>query len=91
MDKVEGPIIRIGITMRVDVCRKGEEKRDSIDQRLLLWVQSMGGIPLLVPNVIRSVSEANQWLKNLNIDALLLSGGNDLGDADRDSTEFCIY
>ena len=67
--------------MRVDVCREGEEKRDSIDQRLLLWVQSMGGIPLLVPNNIKSDSEANQWLRNLKIDALLLSGGNDLGDA----------
>ena len=41
-----------------------------------------------MPNVIKSDSEANQWLKNLKIDALLLSGGNDLGDApDRDSTE----
>ena len=88
MDKVKVPITRVGITMRVDVCREGGEKRDSIDQRLLLWVQSMGGIPLLVPNNIRSDSEANQWLKNLKIDALVLSGGNDLGDApDRDSTE----
>ena len=67
MDKVKVPITRVGITMRVDVCREGEEKRDSIDQRLLLWVQSMGGIPLLVPNNIKSGSEANQWLKNLKI------------------------
>ena len=91
MDKVEGPIIRIGITMRVDVCLKGKEKRDSIDQRLLLWVRSLGGMPFLVPNNIRSVSEANEWLKHLNIHALLLSGGNDLGDApDRDSTELYL-
>ena len=41
MDKVKVPITRVGITMRVDVCREGEEKRDSIDQGLFLWVQSM--------------------------------------------------
>lgn len=88
MDNLAGSMPRIGITMRVDVCLEGKERRDSIDQRLLLWVQSLGGVPFVTPNNIGSVFEASEWLKRLSLDALLLSGGNDLGDApERDITE----
>jgi len=88
VDNLVGSMIRIGITMRVDVCLEGKERRDSIDQRLLRWVQSLGGLPFPTPNNIRSVCEAKEWLNGLSLDALILSGGNDLGDApERDITE----
>jgi putative glutamine amidotransferase len=87
--------ILIGITQRIDKINAYDEWRDSLDQRLVDWVIDAGFIPVLIPNsLVNALSESSshplleQWLNVLNIDALLLSGGNDIGVATkRDITE----
>ena len=87
--------ILIGITQRIDKINAYDEWRDSVDQRLVDWVIDAGFIPVLIPNsLVNALSESSshplleQWLNVLNIDALLLSGGNDIGVATkRDITE----
>jgi putative glutamine amidotransferase len=88
-------IYKIGITQRVDIIDKYHESRDALDQRLINWVRSSGNIPIPIPNSLVSISPNNQlqpdlelWLKNVNIDTFILSGGNDIGKAiNRDVTE----
>jgi N5-(cytidine 5'-diphosphoramidyl)-L-glutamine hydrolase len=87
--------ILIGITQRIDKVNAYDEWRDSVDQRLVEWVIDAGFIPIPIPNnLVNSSSEScghpflEQWLSLLNINALLLSGGNDIGTvAQRDVTE----
>ena len=87
--------ILIGITQRIDKVNAYDEWRDSVDQRLIEWVIDAGFIPVPIPNnLVNTSSEYSdhplleQWLNLLNINALLLSGGNDIGvDAQRDVTE----
>ena len=87
--------ILIGITQRIDKVKAYDEWRDSEDQRLVEWVIDAGFIPVPIPNnLVKTSSESGghplleQWLNLLNINALLLSGGNDIGmAAQRDVTE----
>jgi N5-(cytidine 5'-diphosphoramidyl)-L-glutamine hydrolase len=87
--------ILIGITQRIDKVNAYDEWRDSVDQRLVEWVIDAGFIPVPIPNnLVNASSEScchpllEQWLNLLNINALLLSGGNDIGvAAQRDVTE----
>lgn len=87
--------IRIGITMRVTENTSYPEQRDALSKE---WGDYIAGVlpeAILVPllnrpdDVIRSVEE-------LNIDGIILSGGNDWGVAvERDETEkrlvdYCI-
>lgn len=74
------------------------EVRDSLDQRMVRWVISMGYSPILIPNslVNESVSAAEQlllkeWIKSVQLDALILSGGNNIGEmVKRDLTEIVL-
>jgi N5-(cytidine 5'-diphosphoramidyl)-L-glutamine hydrolase len=84
----------VGVTQRVDKIDSHNEWRDALDQKLIEWVVKIGFLPVPIPNtLIDAASLHNQpvldsWLKRLNIDALLLSGGNDIGDVlQRDLTE----
>ena len=87
--------ILIGITQRIDKVNAYDEWRDSVDQRLVEWVIDAGFIPVPIPNnLVNASSESDshplleQWLSLLNINALLLSGGNAIGTvAQRDVTE----
>ena len=87
--------IKIGITQRVDRFEDFDEYRDTLDQRLIKWVICAGFIPVTIPNSLVDTSLTNNeqlnlniWLNVLEIDAILLSGGNDIGDIkNRDLTE----
>ncbi|MDA8817710.1 gamma-glutamyl-gamma-aminobutyrate hydrolase family protein, partial [Planktomarina sp.] len=87
--------LKIGISQRVDSIISHAEYRDAVDQRLTNWVAECGCIPVPIPNnlVDLTLPSDNQpfldeWLTELNIDAILLSGGNDLGEViARDLTE----
>ena len=87
--------IKIGITQRVDRFEDIDEYRDTLDQRLINWVICAGFIPVTIPNSLVDTSLTNNeqlnlniWLNVLEIDAILLSGGNDIGDIkNRDMTE----
>jgi gamma-glutamyl-gamma-aminobutyrate hydrolase PuuD len=76
----------IAISQRVDHLSAGGESRDALDQRLTSWVAALGALAVPVPNTLGEGLE--QWLGAMRPSALLLSGGNDIGDSpERDSTE----
>ena len=72
---------RVGVSQRVDAIPAREEHRDALDVRLgqLLW--SLGFLPLpLCSGVAEVPDEAAAYLEALQLDAVVLSGGNDLGE-----------
>ena len=87
--------LKIGITQRVDRVVSYDESRDCLDQRLIDWVRSSDFIPVPIPNGLVNISLSDNsqpsldiWLEQICIDAVLLSGGNDIGEIKhRDYTE----
>lgn len=85
--------MRIAISQRVDVIERHAERRDALDQRWAHRIESLGLTPVPVPNALQS---PQAWAVALGIEALLLTGGNDLvgqpeasnGSSERDRTEF---
>lgn len=77
---------KIAISLRIDHHRNINEYRNSIDIRLVDWVISLGFQPFLIPNHYNF--NPDDYLKIIKPDALILSGGNDLGEFDfRDDVE----
>jgi len=65
------------------------ETRDAIDHRYIDWVSHIGGLPFPLPNNLGSL--LNYWLDELKPSAILLSGGNDIGEfPERDRVEVGI-
>lgn len=85
--------IIVGITQRIDRVAGRAELRDALDQRLVQWVIHAGFLPVVVPNTLSSnghpdVTLLADWLHTLRPGALILSGGNDIGEYPaRDTTE----
>ena len=87
--------IMIGVTQRVDKVEPYGEWRDALDQRLIDWVVQSDFVPVPIPNTLISMVSPKSpqltlehWLNTLKINAILLSGGNDIGDIkQRDLTE----
>ena len=78
----------VGVTQQVDQFRSNKEIRDTLDHRLVDWVLRTGCVPVPIPNNLvdlKLTSETqptlNEWLKATNIEAILLSGGNDIGSS----------
>jgi len=86
----------IGITQRVDKIGAYAEDRDSIDERMISWAIKADFMPVSIPNNLVDISDGSQllldqWLELIHIDAIILSGGNDIGNiAQRDMTETCL-
>ncbi len=80
----------VAISQRVDVLPDRGETRDGVDQALSRLVLAAGFAPAPVPNVLSSHRGAlAAWVSLVRPEALLLSGGNDLGQhPERDATEF---
>jgi len=77
---------RIVVSQRVEHLPGIGETRDGLDQRLINWIYAVGGLPIPVPNVLDN--KLAGWLKAIKPDAIVLSGGNDIGSSlDRDFTE----
>lgn len=80
------PCAVIAISQRVDRWPALVESRDALDQRLTEWVHAIGALPVPVPNTLGE--DLVPWLDTIRPTALLLSGGNDIGDSpERDCTE----
>jgi N5-(cytidine 5'-diphosphoramidyl)-L-glutamine hydrolase len=92
MVKMNSEII-VGITQRVDHLIDRGEFRDALDQRMVTWISQAGLVPVAIPNAllgdgILSAEPLKDWLKTVRPNALLFSGGNDIGDVpSRDETE----
>lgn len=86
----------VAVSQRVDTHRERDERRDALDQRLNDFLVSAGFLPVPIPNSLCVTSPESKcdptlldaWLSAVDPLALVLSGGNDLGESpDRDSTE----
>ncbi len=90
-------VLKVAVSQRVDVWAGRGERRDAVDQRLCQWLMAIGCIPVPVPNSLNMPLPAERddkwmglqdWLLAIKPDAVLLSGGNDIGEVpERDSTE----
>lgn len=67
---------RIGLTQRVSVVEAYEERRDCLDQRWAPLLESLGHVPLPLPN---TVDDVDLHLSSLDLDAIVVTGGNDVG------------
>lgn len=79
---------RIALSQRIDFLPERSERRDSVDQNLVLFLQAVGGLAFPVPNNFQTKDKLNLWLDTINPEAIVLSGGNDIdSETDRDMTE----
>ena len=77
----------VAISQRVEIFKKYDEIRDLLDQRLSSFCVDAGYLPVPIPNVLDD-QILRQWLISLQPIALILSGGNDIGeDQKRDNVE----
>lgn len=91
---------KVAVSQRVDIWADRDERRDALDQRLCLWLIEAGYLPVPVPNGLALQAtesdivggmDLEDWLLAVQPDAILLSGGNDVGAvAERDHTERCL-
>ncbi len=87
----------VAVSQRIDHYPDRKERRDALDQKLSAFLTECGFVPLPVPNGLtketagqgaQSLNELENWLATFNPNAVLLSGGNDVGSCpDRDRTE----
>ena len=76
---------KIGITTRIVNAQEYEEKRDALSQDWVEFLEIENIIPILIPN---NLSNIPLFLKEINLDGIILSGGDNIGDDDeRDNTE----
>ena len=86
----------VAVSQRVDVYPERNERRDALDQRLSLWLAEAGYVPVPVPNLLstaqgQDLHRLQAWLQAIRPEAVLLSSGNDIGQArERDATERCV-
>ena len=92
---------RVAVSQRVEVVPGYDEVRDCLDQEWTIWIESMDLCPVLVPN---SLADVAAFCDTLGIEAIFLTGGNNLGgpvyddpevkapgaSADRDRTEAAL-
>ena len=76
---------RIGITQRVEKIIAQKEYRDCLDQRWPMLIHNLGYFPIPLSNIKeRSVSEL---VDILQLDAIILSGGNSIAALDPSATD----
>ena len=92
-------MIKVIVTQRIDYIDGYDETRDAIDQKLSEWLTRAGCLPIPISNkliivhndkdtLVNEQPMFKNWLSTINPNALLLSGGNDIGDyPERDATE----
>ena len=79
----------IAISQRVDFHSNQNETRDTLDQSLIRLLVYCGYLPVPVPNKLEGTLRA--WLFKVQPTAIVLSGGNDLGQYTiRDETECAL-
>lgn len=79
----------VAVTQRVEIITQYNEHRDCLDQQWAAFLHSCGIIPIVIPNKVMLVSEL---VKEIPINGVILTGGNDLAvyggnSPERDETE----
>ena len=92
-------MIKTIVTQRIDLKTDYGEYRDAADQRLIDFIVQSGYQPYPVPNTFlhknsetqnreNNVDQLKNWVEGIHPSALILSGGNDIGEYPaRDDTE----
>ena len=76
---------RFGISLRVELIEKYNEKRDTISQEWTIFLQNLAITPILIPNTLDDVKS---YISDVGIDGIILSGGDNVGQfPERDKTE----
>ena len=90
-DYLQEGLVRVAVSQRSDHDDARGEWRDALDRRLVAWLGEVGALAFPVPSGLQMRGELRSWLKALSPNALVLSGGNDLGDSpERDATESAL-
>jgi len=77
--------MKIGISLRIMDAPNYKEKRDALSHDWISFLEENEMIPILIPNRLKNVK---QFLEKMEIDGLILSGGDNVGDnLERDKTE----
>lgn len=76
---------KIGITQRVDLEKNYDERRDCLDQRWSNLILELGHIPIPLPNI--APENASTLISDLQINALILSGGNSIASLDENAAD----
>lgn len=75
----------IGISLRIIKAENYDESRDALSHDWSSFLGKLGFYPILIPNAFPDIAS---FLKNLKLDGLILSGGDNIGDTPiRDETE----
>lgn len=78
----------VAVSQRIDVHRNRAETRDALDQRVVDFIRAAAVVPVPVPNALASSGALECWLDSVRPSAVLLSGGNNIGEhPERDETE----
>jgi len=78
----------VAVSQRVDRYPERNETRDALDQSAIQWLADGGYAPVPVPNGLHDDGLLTRWLGAIEPSAIVLSGGNDIGDVvERDDTE----
>ena len=78
----------VAVSQRIDYLSERQESRDALDQRLATFITKADALVVPVPNTLTESNRLNAWLLNINPTAIVLSGGNDIGEyLVRDLTE----
>jgi len=76
---------RLGITQRVENIHRYSERRDCLDQRWATMALHLGYLPLPLPNL--ATDQVPKLLDNLQLDGVLLSGGNSIASLEPESED----
>ena len=66
----------VAVSQRIDLLTDFDEVRDCLDQRWAEILWELGLLPVPVPN---RIDELSTWLDSLEVRAVLLTGGGDVG------------
>lgn len=84
----------LAVSQRVTLLKEHSEAHDSLDQRLITFINGCGCVPIPVPNKFSEIGSTTSakpllsWLEKVSPDGIILSGGNDIGQNHyRDNTE----
>ena len=81
-------MLKIGITSRVVEAINYVDNRDALSQDWTRFIEKINGIPIQIPNLLSNIQ---LFLEELKIDALILSGGDNVGiPPERDKTEHAL-
>jgi len=88
---VQEGLLCVAVSQRVDRIAARDEWRDALDRRLVAWLREVGALAFPVPNGLQLRGGLRPWLEALSPHAVVLSGGNDLGESpERDATETAL-